>query len=105
MAQPKRIYNMRYSDRVLNRIKKFIAKDFQVYACNAADGTPRVSLVAEFEYCDPFMLPMTVEAAHEMGLQLLAATMELKPEIMFPAHLAKKYRAGDISLEQLKAAV
>lgn len=96
---------MRYADRILNRINKLRAREFAVYACNEADGTPRVCLLAEFEDREPFLLPMTPEAAHRIGLEMLASVMSMKPELMFPADVVARLNAGELSLEQLKALV
>jgi hypothetical protein len=98
-------YKLRYADRILNRIPQLRAKEFGVYACREADGTHRVSLLAEFKDREAFMLPMTLEAAHEMAIDMLKTVMVLKPEIMFPAGVAQKFKNGELSLEQLKELV
>jgi hypothetical protein len=49
-----------------------------------------------------FMLPMTLEAAHEIAIDMLSSVMTAKPEIMFPADVVAKLNRGELSLEQLK---
>lgn len=96
---------MRYADRILNRIKKLYAKEFQVYSCTERDGAPRVAFQAEFTDREPFMLVMTPEAAHRIGLEMLASVMTAAPEVMFPAEIVAKLNSGELSVEQLKELV
>jgi hypothetical protein len=93
---------MRYADRILNRIPQLRAKEFGIYACQEADGTHRVCLLAEFKDREPFMLPMTLEAAHEIAIDMLKTVMAIKPEMMFDVDVAQRFKNGELSLEQLK---
>ncbi|SPM32035.1 Mycobacterium terramassiliense ORFan [Mycobacterium terramassiliense] len=96
---------MRYADRILNRIERLNARKFGVYACKEYDGSDRICLVADFKDRESFMLPMTLEAAHEMAIDMLSAVMAIKPEMLFGSEIAAQYKSGQLSLHELKQVV
>ena len=87
------------------RMKQFPPYEMRVKSFDVkidANGAPVLGLGVDPEHCPPFIIPVAFESAKALANMILQALMFESPEMFFPEEVAKKFRSGQLSLEQLK---
>jgi hypothetical protein len=102
---------MEYSERIKRRLNPsrpahLYAKNFEVLVDpSPKQGGPVIGLQVEPAAGATFILPIGFESAKDLANMILQTLMVTAPEMFFPDDVARKFKAGRLSFDDLLAMV